>query len=72
MANFSLDTLFFMQSVLCSLFVQFHVRYKTEFGQEVYLVGNCNALGNWDVLSGVRLKWGPGHVWEGSVELPAG
>jgi hypothetical protein len=52
--------------------MQFHVRYKTDFGQEVYLVGNCSALGNWDVLQGVRLVWSPGHIWEGSVELPSG
>jgi hypothetical protein len=53
-------------------FLQFHVRYKCEFGQEVYLVGNCSALGNWDVLEGVQLVWSPGHIWEGSVELPSG
>ncbi|KAF6262640.1 hypothetical protein COO60DRAFT_1495133 [Scenedesmus sp. NREL 46B-D3] len=52
--------------------VKFHVRYKTDFGQEVYLVGNCSALGDWDVLQGVRLAWSAGHIWEGSVELPAG
>ncbi|WIA42683.1 hypothetical protein OEZ86_008641 [Tetradesmus obliquus] len=52
--------------------VKFHVRYKTDWGQEVYLVGNCAALGDWDVLAGVRLAWSPGHIWQGSVELPAG
>eukprot|EP00882_Tetradesmus_deserticola_P003887 GHRQ01004111.1.p1 GENE.GHRQ01004111.1~~GHRQ01004111.1.p1 ORF type:complete len:251 (+),score=115.78 GHRQ01004111.1:188-940(+) len=52
--------------------VKFHVRYKTDFGQEVFLVGNCSALGDWDVLQGVRLVWSAGHIWEGSVELPAG
>lgn len=52
--------------------VKFHVRYKCEFGQEVYLVGNIEALGNWDVMRGVQLVWSAGHVWEGSVELPAG
>lgn len=52
--------------------LQFHVRYKCEYGQEVYLVGNCDALGDWDVMRGVQLVWSPGHVWEGSVELPAG
>lgn len=51
---------------------QFHVRYKCEFGQEVYLVGSCAALGDWDVLRGKQLVWSPGHIWEGSVELPAG
>jgi hypothetical protein len=51
---------------------QFHVRYKCEFGQEVYLVGNCDALGDWDVMKGVQLVWSAGHIWEGSVELPAG
>jgi hypothetical protein len=58
-------------AVLCCA-VQFHVRYKCEFGQEVYLVGNCGALGDWDVMKGVQLVWNPGHIWEGSVELPAG
>lgn len=54
------------------LLLQFHVRYKCEFGQEVYLVGNCDALGDWDVMRGVQLVWSPGHIWEGAVELPAG
>lgn len=58
--------------LLLLLLVQFHVRYKCEFGQEVYLVGNCDALGDWDVMRGVQLVWSPGHIWEGSVELPAG
>lgn len=48
------------------------MRYKCDFGQEVYLVGNCAALGDWDVMKGVQLVWGAGHIWEGSVELPAG
>lgn len=54
------------------LVLQFHVRYKCEYGQEVYLVGNCSALGDWDVMKGVQLVWSSGHIWEGSVELPAG
>ena len=29
--------------------VQFKINYKTEFGEQIYLVGNVPQLGDWDL-----------------------
>lgn len=35
------------------------------------LVGGHPALGSWDVANALPMSWSDGHVWKGSVELPA-
>lgn len=52
--------------------VRFNIRLKVEFGQRLVVVGGCGSLGAWNVDNAVRLTWQEGHVWEASVELPAG
>lgn len=54
------------------LYPQFHVRYKTDFGQTVCLVGNVDALGKWQVDHAVQLAWSEGHLWQGSIPIPEG
>jgi hypothetical protein len=48
------------------------VRYKTDFGQTVCLVGNVDALGKWQVDHAVQLAWSDGHLWQGSIPIPEG
>jgi alpha-amylase len=55
-----------------ALLLQFNVRYKTDFGQEVFLVGNVPELGNWEVTKGVRLTWTDGHLWQGAINIATG
>uniref|UniRef100_A0A383W7M3 CBM20 domain-containing protein n=1 Tax=Tetradesmus obliquus TaxID=3088 RepID=A0A383W7M3_TETOB len=51
--------------------VQFSIACPTEFGQRLWLVGDAAALGSWDVVHGLRLKWVDGGKWVGSVDLDA-
>lgn len=39
-------------------------------GEKLRVVGNSDALGNWDALQGVDLEWTEGHMWRASVPLP--
>ncbi|GLC35196.1 hypothetical protein PLESTB_000564800 [Pleodorina starrii] len=42
----------------------------TSHGQQLVLVGNCEALGNWDPKKGVRFTWCEGHSHIAETELP--
>ena len=52
--------------------VNFEIRRKCEYGEQVCVVGNVDKLGRWNKHDGVFLKWHPGDVWKGSVEVNAG
>lgn len=52
--------------------VRFNIRVRTEFGQQLVVVGGCATLGAWNIDNGLRLNWQEGHIWETGVELPAG
>jgi alpha-amylase len=47
------------------------VNATTYWGQNVFIVGNAPALGNWDPNSGVALSAASYPVWTGSVQLPS-
>ncbi|KAL6052916.1 4-alpha-glucanotransferase dpe2, variant 3 [Balamuthia mandrillaris] len=48
----------------------FRVNYKTEWGQEVALVGDLPSLGLWNPVQSVRMNWvAEEGDWEGEVEL---
>lgn len=44
----------------------------TTFGQNVFIVGNTAALGNWSPASAVALSSASYPVWTGTVNLPVG
>ena len=44
----------------------------TTFGQNVFVVGNTAALGNWDPAAAVALSSASYPVWTGTVNLPVG
>jgi hypothetical protein len=37
--------------------VIFNINYITKFGEVIYVVGNNEILGNWNVEKGLRLNW---------------
>jgi alpha-amylase len=47
------------------------VNATTYWGQNVFIVGNTAALGNWDPNSAVALSAASYPVWTGTVQLPA-
>ncbi|GGL07840.1 carbohydrate-binding module family 20 domain-containing protein [Mangrovihabitans endophyticus] len=52
--------------------VSFAVNATTVWGENVYVVGNTAALGNWNPANGVPLSSATYPVWRGSADLPAG
>jgi alpha-amylase len=54
----------------CSITVE--VNATTIFGENVFVVGNTAALGNWDPAAAVALSSAAYPVWRGTVALPGG
>jgi len=52
--------------------VSFAANVTTTWGQNVYVVGNTAALGNWDPAGAVALSSASYPVWTAAVNLPAG
>ena len=44
---------------------------KLPYGLMVGVVGDAEALGEWEPENAYKLKWTEGHIWTGRVELPA-
>ena len=49
--------------------IKFSIKYQTSPGQNMYVLGNINELGNWKENK-FKLKWTEGHIWKGKLELP--
>ena len=52
--------------------VNFSIKMKGNYGDQVCVVGNTDKLGKWNVNNGVYLKWSDGDVWKGSVSMNKG
>lgn len=52
--------------------VKFCLKYRTNFGQSVKLIGSHAKLGSWDLGKALELTWSEGDRWIATVELPAG
>ena len=39
------------------------VHYKTQYGQELAVVGSIPQLGSWDANKAFKMKWTDGHHW---------
>ncbi|MBP1590389.1 MAG: hypothetical protein ILO10_09380 [Kiritimatiellae bacterium] len=48
--------------------------YTNDVGNHYYLcvIGNCPALGDWDLTRAVPLAWHDGNVWSATIAIPAG
>lgn len=44
---------------------------NTQWGQNVYVVGNHSSLGNWDASSAIKLDPNNYPTWDGDISLPA-
>lgn len=54
-----------------SVRLSFSIPYRTEWGQDVALVGDKRELGEWDPRRGVSMRWQEGDVWSADVEVSA-
>lgn len=50
--------------------VSFSVGYHTNWGQNVYVVGDLEELGAWKAEKAVKMWWTQGHVWATKATLP--
>ncbi len=51
--------------------VDFNVNRSTNWGQDVYVVGNVPELGNWNPANAIPLSAANYPVWSGSIAFPA-
>jgi len=47
--------------------VTFKVKFKTDFGQRLWLVGDHPQLGSWDCSNWIKMKWSQGDMWTADV-----
>jgi hypothetical protein len=47
----------------------FSVPYQTSFGEQIVVVGNVEALGEWDPTKAAVMRWTDGHIWVTTVDL---
>lgn len=50
--------------------INFYLRYHTEYGQELFISGNNQYLGDYDPSKAVKLSWFNDDFWHLSLELP--
>jgi len=48
--------------------LKFSMKYQTLPGQNIYILGNLDNLGNWKNKI-FKLKWTNGHIWKGELSL---
>ena len=56
-----------MEASKCN--ASFSIKYKTEFGQNVYIMGSIPEFGSWREFK-AKLKWTENHIWCGTFSLP--
>ena len=47
----------------------FEIKYDTEFGEEIGILGSNIELGNWDINNIFYLKWNEGNIWKGKIDI---
>ena len=47
---------------------EFQINYKTNFGEEIYILGNSPDFGNWKECK-FKLKWSEGNIWKGNYTM---
>jgi len=48
--------------------IKFRIKYQTTPGQNIFIIGNIDQLGNWK-KNIFKLKWTEGHIWKGKLVL---
>ncbi len=46
----------------------FEMKYQTQMGQELGILGNLNELGNWNQDNALRMQWTDGNIWIKEIE----
>ena len=48
--------------------IVFEMKYQTQMGQELGILGNLNELGNWNQDNALRMQWTDGNIWKKEIE----
>jgi 4-alpha-glucanotransferase len=49
--------------------LQFYLRFFTQYGQSLYITGNCEQLGNGEITAAMPMKYLSDEFWTASIEL---
>jgi 4-alpha-glucanotransferase len=49
--------------------IHFEIEYKTQWGQNLYVTGNCPELGDWDIKKAQRMEYGSHGNWKLDLAL---
>lgn len=52
--------------------LSFRIPYRTDYGQDIAMVGSTDLLGNWDPKRAMGMKWSEGDVWHVDFEVTPG
>ena len=50
--------------------INFYLRYHTQFGEELFISGNNQCLGDNDPSKAIKLTWFNEDFWNVSIEFP--
>jgi hypothetical protein len=45
----------------------FQMRYNTQMGEDLAVIGSINDLGCWDQGRALRMRWNEGNIWKGTL-----
>ena len=43
------------------------MRYNTQIGEDLAVIGSINELGCWDQGRALRMNWNDGNIWKGEI-----
>lgn len=52
--------------------IKFEMKYQTQMGQEVGVIGSLDELGKWNQNKVLRLNWTNGNVWNKEISYVNG
>ncbi|RYZ27913.1 MAG: 4-alpha-glucanotransferase, partial [Chitinophagaceae bacterium] len=51
--------------------IEFYLRYRTRYGQSLFVTGNLSALGNYETTNAFPLRFLNDELWYGSIDVEA-
>ena len=48
--------------------IAFEIKYDTQLGENISVIGSIGKLGCWDSCSSLNLNWNEGNIWTGSFD----
>ena len=52
--------------------MQFRIKFRTDYGQLVKIVGSAVPFGAWAIAKSPAMRWNEGDIWSVTINLPVG